>query len=172
MWEIARPYKWHLLLSIILFFVITGMNMIGHVHLEGYVATLMAAATNTVDINGRDIIHRSEMEEDPALGKALGKGEIPAVFQIDAVGGRDAQPRQKGLGTEGDEDGLGFTAVYGDLPFSVEAEEGIPLHLRAGVHVPRDGSGGVLQRLSLRGQEVDDGFGLTHGKPPWRSFSS
>ena len=29
MWEIARPYKWHLLISIILFFAITGMNMIG-----------------------------------------------------------------------------------------------------------------------------------------------
>ena len=29
MWEIASPYKWHLLLSIILFFAITGMNMIG-----------------------------------------------------------------------------------------------------------------------------------------------
>ena len=29
MWEIARPYKWHLLLSVILFFVITAMNMIG-----------------------------------------------------------------------------------------------------------------------------------------------
>ena len=29
LWEIARPYKWHLLLSIILFFAITGMNMIG-----------------------------------------------------------------------------------------------------------------------------------------------
>ena len=29
MWEVARPYKWYLLISVILFFAITAMNMVG-----------------------------------------------------------------------------------------------------------------------------------------------
>ena len=123
--------------------LVFDLEGIGDIHGEGFVAAVMLAHQPLVHIHHGMLVRSPNVQQHLSPVEALGQGEPAAVSQNCPLCKMLLHTGQTGFRAEGHQNGGElFRIIPGKVPFSIQIQVRIPLHLGAGIYGPGGSSEG------------------------------